>query len=84
MTFVIVGLPGLLIAAVLYLTVAEPRRGGAELGTSRSVATPEMLADVAAQIEAHRILGQAHGRAGRPAEAQPRRMRESTVSRILA
>jgi 6-phosphofructokinase 1 len=32
-------------------------RGGAELGTSRSVATPEMLADVAAQIEAHNIDG---------------------------
>jgi 6-phosphofructokinase 1 len=32
-------------------------RGGAELGTSRSVASPEMLADVAQQIEAHRIDG---------------------------
>ena len=32
-------------------------RGGAELGTSRSVASPEMLADVAEQIEAHRIDG---------------------------
>lgn len=32
-------------------------RGGAELGTSRSVATPEMLADVADQIEAHAIDG---------------------------
>ncbi len=32
-------------------------RGGAELGTSRSVATPEMLAEVAQQIEAHRIDG---------------------------
>jgi len=32
-------------------------RGGAELGTSRSIATPEMLADVAEQIEAHRIDG---------------------------
>jgi 6-phosphofructokinase 1 len=32
-------------------------RGGAELGTSRSVATPEMLADVAKQIQAHRIDG---------------------------
>ncbi len=32
-------------------------RGGAELGTSRSVATPEMLAAVAEQIEAHRIDG---------------------------
>ena len=30
MTFVIVGLPGLLIAALLYLTVAEPKRGGAQ------------------------------------------------------
>jgi len=29
-TFVVVGLPGLLIALVLYLTVKEPRRGGAE------------------------------------------------------
>jgi predicted MFS family arabinose efflux permease len=29
-TFVAVGLPGILIAAVLYLTVAEPKRGGAE------------------------------------------------------
>ena len=32
-------------------------RGGAELGTSRSVASPEMLADVAEQIQAHRIDG---------------------------
>ncbi len=32
-------------------------RGGAELGTSRSVASPEMLADVAAQVEAHNIDG---------------------------
>ncbi len=32
-------------------------RGGAELGTSRSVASPEMLADVADQIRAHRIDG---------------------------
>ena len=32
-------------------------RGGAELGTSRSVASPELLADVAEQIEAHRIDG---------------------------
>ncbi|MFW2380870.1 MAG: 6-phosphofructokinase [Acidimicrobiales bacterium] len=32
-------------------------RGGAELGTSRSVADPEMLADVAAQVEAHKIDG---------------------------
>ncbi|MGI9644182.1 MAG: 6-phosphofructokinase, partial [Ilumatobacteraceae bacterium] len=32
-------------------------RGGAELGTSRSVADPEMLALVAAQIKAHRIDG---------------------------
>lgn len=32
-------------------------RGGAELGTSRSVASPEMLAQVAEQIEAHRIDG---------------------------
>jgi predicted MFS family arabinose efflux permease len=30
MTFVAVGLPGLLIAALLYFTVAEPRRGGAD------------------------------------------------------
>jgi len=34
MTFVIVGLPGLLIAAILFLTVKEPRRGGAELTTA--------------------------------------------------
>jgi MFS family permease len=34
-TFVIVGLPGLLIAAVLYLTVSEPRRGGAELAAAK-------------------------------------------------
>ena len=33
MTFVIVGVPGLLIAAILYFTVAEPRRGGAELSS---------------------------------------------------
>jgi 6-phosphofructokinase 1 len=32
-------------------------RGGAELGTSRSVAGPEMLADVAEQIDAHQIDG---------------------------
>ncbi len=32
-------------------------RGGAELETSRSVASPELLADVAQQIEAHRIDG---------------------------
>ena len=32
-------------------------RGGAELGTSRSVASPDMLADVAEQIQAHRIDG---------------------------
>jgi 6-phosphofructokinase 1 len=32
-------------------------RGGAELGTSRSVASPEMLAEVAAQVEAHNIDG---------------------------
>ncbi len=32
-------------------------QGGAELGTSRSVASPEMLADVAEQIQAHRIDG---------------------------
>ena len=31
MTFVVVGLPGLLIAALLYFTVAEPKRGAAEL-----------------------------------------------------
>ena len=35
MTFVIVGVPGLLIAAILYFTVAEPRRGGAELTTTQ-------------------------------------------------
>jgi MFS family permease len=35
MTFVIVGVPGLLIAAILYLTVAEPRRGGAEIGAAK-------------------------------------------------
>jgi 6-phosphofructokinase 1 len=32
-------------------------RGGAELGTSRSIASPEMLAEIAEQIEAHRIDG---------------------------
>ncbi len=32
-------------------------RGGAELGTSRSVASPEMLAEIAGQIEAHSIDG---------------------------
>jgi 6-phosphofructokinase 1 len=32
-------------------------RGGAELGTSRTVASPEMLAEVAEQIKAHRIDG---------------------------
>jgi 6-phosphofructokinase 1 len=32
-------------------------RGGAELGTSRSVASPEMLAEIAEQIQAHRIDG---------------------------
>jgi MFS family permease len=30
MTFVVVGLPGLLIALVLYMTVSEPKRGAAE------------------------------------------------------
>jgi MFS family permease len=34
MTFVIVGLPGLLIAAILFLTVKEPRRGGADISTA--------------------------------------------------
>lgn len=33
MTFVVVGLPGLLIAAIVYLTVAEPKRGAAETST---------------------------------------------------
>jgi hypothetical protein len=31
---VIVGLPGLLIAAILFLTVKEPRRGGADISTA--------------------------------------------------
>ena len=30
MTFVAVGLPGILIAIILYFTVAEPKRGSAE------------------------------------------------------
>ena len=34
MTFVAVGLPGLLIAAILYFTVAEPKRGAIEVTTS--------------------------------------------------
>ena len=38
MTFVVVGLPGLLIALMLYLTVSEPKRGGAE-----AKATPAKL-----------------------------------------
>ena len=37
MTFVAVGLPGLLIAALLYFTVSEPRRGSAD----RTTAAPD-------------------------------------------
>ena len=33
-TFVVVGLPGLIIAALLYLTVSEPRRGAIEASAS--------------------------------------------------
>ncbi len=40
-TFVVVGLPGLLIALVLYLTVKEPRRGGAEAKASPAPPQPE-------------------------------------------
>ncbi len=39
MTFVIVGVPGLLIAAVLYFTVSEPSRGGADAKAVVSTAT---------------------------------------------
>lgn len=39
MTFVIVGVPGLLIAAILYLTVSEPRRGGAEQTAAQPAST---------------------------------------------
>ncbi|MEM7001662.1 MAG: MFS transporter [Pseudomonadota bacterium] len=35
-TFVAVGLPGLLIAAILFLTVAEPQRGAAELAQRKA------------------------------------------------
>ncbi|TNF89316.1 MAG: MFS transporter, partial [Gammaproteobacteria bacterium] len=46
MTFVIVGVPGLLIAAILFLTVQEPRRGGADLPVAKP-ATPEATDDTA-------------------------------------
>ena len=39
MTFVAVGLPGLLIAAILYFTVSEPMRGGAD--RPRAAAKPD-------------------------------------------
>lgn len=39
-TFVVVGLPGLLIALLLYFTVKEPRRGGAETQAHTKVASP--------------------------------------------
>jgi MFS family permease len=41
MTFVFVGLPGLAIALLLYLTVNEPRRGGAESLVKRPTPKPE-------------------------------------------
>ena len=41
MTFVFVGVPGLAIAALLYLTVNEPRRGGAELIAKPEPPAPE-------------------------------------------
>lgn len=44
MTFVAVGLPGLLIAAILYFTVAEPKRGAIEVTTSTDNDAPKFRA----------------------------------------
>jgi len=40
-TFIIVGLPGLLVAGLLYFTVSEPRRGASELEPSKSAGEAE-------------------------------------------
>ncbi len=39
-TFIIVGVPGLLIAAILFFTVKEPRRGGADVSASQPAGQP--------------------------------------------
>ncbi len=44
MTFVAVGLPGLVIAALLFLTVSEPQRGAAEVKPADTAAAPSFRA----------------------------------------
>ena len=50
MTFVVVGLPGLLIALVLYMTVSEPKRGAAELAPAEDSDSAPAFRTVAAHM----------------------------------
>jgi predicted MFS family arabinose efflux permease len=49
-TFMVVGLPGLLVAAILYLTVTEPKRGAIDLGATGDQSKAPKFRTVAAYM----------------------------------
>jgi len=49
-TFIVVGFPGLLIAAILFLTVSEPERGAAETGQKEPVGSAPGFLTVAGHL----------------------------------
>ncbi len=53
-TFVVVGLPGLLVAALIYLTVREPKRGQADVQAAVQPVAPAAAIERESTVEAER------------------------------